>query len=259
MSGLSNIEIRKVVNRYIGIDKGYLGDFSYRTHADFYPDYCALNIDPNKYEGTTRERFEKILSTVDTRTQTKIIRGVIERFPVEAKNSPPTRTSELKQELLELASKLERSQIISSPNLRISNETIEAALQDAETLIDASGATNAIDRIHTGLQGYLREICNRKKISYSANDNIAKLFRLVIKNCSQSSDELVFSDEIQRIIMCFGSVLDSMQTLRNDRSLAHSNENLLESAESKLYINAARTIFQYLNEKMVEKEERVDS
>lgn len=44
----------KIVNRYIGVRDGYLGDFTYRTHAEFYPEYCGLDIDPATYPGTTR-------------------------------------------------------------------------------------------------------------------------------------------------------------------------------------------------------------
>ena len=56
-------EIKFVVNQWIGVQGGYLGDFTYRTHADFYPEYCGIdNIDPHAYEGTTRVRFEQILS-----------------------------------------------------------------------------------------------------------------------------------------------------------------------------------------------------
>ena len=62
-SGLTDGEITRIVNRYIGVSGGYLGDFSYRTHADFYPEYCNLDIDPNDYAGTTRERFIAILSS----------------------------------------------------------------------------------------------------------------------------------------------------------------------------------------------------
>ena len=35
-SGLTDGEITRIVNRYIGVSGGYLGDFSYRTHVDFY-------------------------------------------------------------------------------------------------------------------------------------------------------------------------------------------------------------------------------
>jgi hypothetical protein len=51
-AGLTNGEVMQVVNRYIGVSGGYLGDFSYRTHAEFYPEYCELEIDPYEYEGT---------------------------------------------------------------------------------------------------------------------------------------------------------------------------------------------------------------
>jgi hypothetical protein len=70
-TGLSNKEIIRIVNRYIGVEGGYLGDFSYRTHADFYPEYCDLDTDPYRYEGTTRERFIAILSSLPAHDQAK--------------------------------------------------------------------------------------------------------------------------------------------------------------------------------------------
>jgi hypothetical protein len=33
--GLTNREIEKVVNDYMGVTEGHFGDFSYSTHADF--------------------------------------------------------------------------------------------------------------------------------------------------------------------------------------------------------------------------------
>lgn len=54
---LTDREIARIVNRYIGVSGGYLGDFSYRTHADFYREYCDMDINPYAYEGTIRERF----------------------------------------------------------------------------------------------------------------------------------------------------------------------------------------------------------
>jgi hypothetical protein len=89
---MTNKEIMRVVNRYIGVSGGYLGDFSYRTHADFYPEYCDLEIDPTRVDGTTRERFITILSSVEPRQQARILRGVTERFPVGA--GPDSRTEE---------------------------------------------------------------------------------------------------------------------------------------------------------------------
>ncbi|HYK00671.1 MAG TPA: hypothetical protein VE974_02880 [Thermoanaerobaculia bacterium] len=61
-SGLTRPEIFSVVSGYIGVDGGYLCDFTYSSHAEFYPYYCDLDINPLELEGmTTRNRFIKIL------------------------------------------------------------------------------------------------------------------------------------------------------------------------------------------------------
>lgn len=59
-----------------------MGDFSYSSHADFYPSYCALDINPYEYDGTTRERFIKILSESNPKDQSKILLGILEKYPL---------------------------------------------------------------------------------------------------------------------------------------------------------------------------------
>ena len=76
---LTREEINKLVNRYIGVEGGYLGDFSYRTHHDFYLNF-DLDIDPYNYEGTTRERFIQILLEHSCDLQARILEGILNRF-----------------------------------------------------------------------------------------------------------------------------------------------------------------------------------
>jgi hypothetical protein len=79
--GLTRMEVSKVVNRYIGVNGGYLGDFSYRTHHDFYLE-LDLDIDPYNYQGTTRERFIQILSESAPNIQARILDGILKKYPV---------------------------------------------------------------------------------------------------------------------------------------------------------------------------------
>lgn len=79
--GLKKSEVHKVVHKYIGVSGGYLGDFSYRSHHDFYIE-LDLDIDPYKYVGTTRERFIQILSEATPDVQSRVLEGILERFPV---------------------------------------------------------------------------------------------------------------------------------------------------------------------------------
>src|SRR6266498_4703959 len=83
MSMLTKSEIYRLVNDYIGVSGGYLGDFSYRTHSEFYPQYGDLEIDPDQVPGTTRHRFVTILSGADEHTQARIVEGILKKYPVD--------------------------------------------------------------------------------------------------------------------------------------------------------------------------------
>lgn len=80
---LNKSEIYRLVNDYIGVSKGYLDGFSYRTHYEFYPYYCDLDINIADYEpGTTREKFIRILEEANPLIQAKILKGVFKKCPV---------------------------------------------------------------------------------------------------------------------------------------------------------------------------------
>ena len=246
MTGLSNIEITKIVNRYIGVSGGYLGDFSYRTHTDFYPEYCDLDINPNNYEGTTRERFIQILKSSPPNVQAKIVRGVLERFPV---NANTTRTQELFDELLEIAKRLEGVSPIASPEPKITSVIVERAITDVETLLSTNGAISGVDRIHTALHGYLQAVCDAQGITYQKDDGMTKLFKLLRQHHPALQNLGARSQDIERVFQSFASILDALNPIRNNASVAHPNNDLLAKDEAMLVINAARTILHYLDSK----------
>jgi hypothetical protein len=99
---LTKFETSKLVNRYIGVEGGYLGDFSYKKHYDFYLD-LDLDIDPYKYEGTTRARFINILLESTPDVQARILEGILNRYPA---GSSELRTQERSDEIVGWISRL---------------------------------------------------------------------------------------------------------------------------------------------------------
>ena len=82
MEGMTGAEIVKLTNKYLGVtDDGYLCDFTYQKHKEFYPLFCDLDINPEHYSGSTRARFQEILRTSPPHAQAKIIRGVLAKCP----------------------------------------------------------------------------------------------------------------------------------------------------------------------------------
>lgn len=247
MNGLTNIEIMVIVNRYIGVSGGYLGDFSYRTHAEFYPLYCGLDINPDQYAGTTRERFIEILKSSEPHNQAKIIRGVLQRFPLDDTNKPTTRTSELYEQLEVWASRVDSQLPLSTPDLQITSEVVQQAISDGEILIQSGSIISGVDRIHTALHGYLCAVCDKESILYKKEDSMTRLLKSLRQNHPALSALGPQSQEIERILNSFANVMDALNPIRNNASIAHPNQNLLEKEEAILVISAARTLLQYLD------------
>ena len=243
-------EILTVTRGYIGVNSGYLGDFSYRTHEEFYPMYCELEINPLEFEGTTRQRFETILETVDNVSQAKILIGVLKKYPVayfpEAEHP---RKRQLEIELRSIIARLQGQIPITKPTLNITSDIVERAIADTAILVEKNGPQSGVDRIHTALHGYLKAVCSNIGITVDEFDSLTNLFSKLKQNHPSLQGNGARQEEIDQIIRSFSNVLDKLNPIRNKASVAHPNDQILEKDEALFVINAAQTILHYLNSK----------
>lgn len=246
-NALTDPEIGRIVNRYIGVSGGYLGDFSYRTHADFYPEYCDLTVDPYAFEGTTRQRFIAILSSLPPRDQAKVLQGVIERFPPD--QGPATRRS-AHAGLLKLKERLESGPLIVGSTPQITSEVVLRALTDSENLIQTSGPTSAVDRVHTVLHGYLQAVCDREEIVYKRDDSMVALFKKLRSGHPKLADLGPRGQDVEKVLNSCANILDAFLPVRNQASVAHPNQRLLDEPEARLVINVGRSLLHYLDSKL---------
>ncbi len=129
-------------------------------------------------------------------------------------------------------------------------EVVERALRDAESLMETTDATSAIDRVHTALHGYLRYQCNNAGIDVSEHTKITDLYKSLRKHHPKLNTSEAWSDDVDRVLKSFASVIDTLNHLRNNASVAHPNEALISAAEAELVCNASRTILHYLDMKL---------
>jgi hypothetical protein len=179
MASLSESDIKKITNRYIGVSEGYLGDFSHRTHANFYPEYCELEIDPDDYQRAEdqnrtpiRKRFIAILEGSSPKVQARIIQGVLQRFPLDATvKKPATRTKELYEDLIELAKSLEGDSNITDAEAIVEDKEIfisytwggegEELVNLLEESFQARGVEIIRDKKNLGYKGNIKEFMER--------------------------------------------------------------------------------------------------
>ena len=247
MAGMTNLEIRKLTERYIGSSGGYLGTFdSHSVLSHFYVD-CDLDIDPTEIDGTNRTRFLTILERSSPDVQAKILRGILRRHPV---GSSERRTQQLHDDFLQLANRLEAFEGVPNPTPAITSEFVERTLAEVELSVQTKGATNGVDRIHSALHGYLRVVCDTASIPYIEADRIEELFKKIRSGHSAFTASVPRAHDIALITDKFCAIMNVLDPIRNRGSFAHPTKALLPMPEAMLVINAARTILHYLDAKL---------
>jgi hypothetical protein len=244
---LTKAEVNRLVYKYIGVSTdGYLGDFSYPKHEQFYAD-LDLDIDPNDYKGTTRARFTDIISGSPPAMQARILEGVLERFPP---GSSDIRTPDVAAELRLWIARLRGTSPVASPKMVYTSATVEAALADAEHLIGSRPAGNAVDRVHTALHGFLMWVCEDAGLPVPNDPTIVQLLRALREGHAAFTGNGARADDVQAVMKMMGSIGDHLNPVRNHASLAHPNDALLDDPEAMLVINTVRTLLHYVNAKL---------
>ena len=262
MKKLGRVEVNSVVS-YIGVQGGYLGDFSYASHADFYPSYCDLDIDPNEYTGTTRERFIKILSESSSTEQLMILSGILEKYPLEyfkelLQNEIFTpKEYQVKEKLYEKLTQWIthlRGNVVEQGELKNDIEFVKDVLQQADTLIVHHSYSSAVDRAHTAIHGYLKELCDEQGFTFDEqNIKIQDMWgKLKIDHPSFSIDVREHQRPINQTVNAIGKFLENMNDIRNKHGFAHPNEDIIEEKEAKFIINLARVLLFYIDSKTSE-------
>lgn len=261
MSKLGEKEINSVVS-YIGVRGGYLGNFTYPTHAEFYPLYCGLDyIYPNDYSGTTRERFITILKNANANEQSKILSGILEKYPLyyfeeQFENERITKAEfnskqRLHEKLNQLIADL-NGELVEIGELEHDFEFVKKVLDQSETLIANHSYSSAIDRVHTALHAYLKEICKDANIKFEKeNVKVQELWSKIKSDHPKFNVDIKEHNKpINQIVSTISKTLENLNDIRNNQSFSHPNEEIIEEPEAKLIINLSRVLLQYIDNKI---------
>ena len=261
MAKMTDKEITQFVNYYIGVERyGGLRGISDMEHLhEFYYVDCDLEIEPS-VDGSLADEFEEILRRQSPQNQARILRAGLQEFFVWSQNELPTRQEKLRPRLKEVALRLEsESTIVENVSPQSPSESVRLALEEAEDLIRRGRVPSAVDRTHTALHAYIKDLCDDWTIEYEKDASLTKVFKVLRKNHPAFSVDGPRQQEIEQMLNGLATVLDGLNPIRNWASLAHRPDTtLLEEAEATFAINAARSIFHYIEDKMQELYDEAD-
>lgn len=204
----------------------YFGDEFSVLHAcaplEVYTDLAELKEDPE-----ARKDFQTIAETIsEVGPYTRFVSVALDTENGAAEPVPP-------------------------PSPEITSTAVDEALADAEQLISSRGPLSAVDRVHTAFHGYLRAVAARSGLTVGDDASITRLFKHLREEHPTIQDFGHRGEDAFRMLMGMATVLDSLNTIRNQASRAHPTESTLEESEAMLAINAARSLLHYLDEKIV--------
>ena len=256
---LTRLEAETLVYQYLGVEGGYLADFSRASLRTFYV-ALGLDLDPVAYEGTTRERFLQILLQRPPAEQAVIVEGVLARYPI---GSSELRTVERGDQLRAWVARLRGTQPVASPAPSVTSAVVERALADAERAIAAGAAASAVDRAHTALHGYLLAVCAAPGLSPlgrsdqaagRAEGNKEPRIDELLAHLRQHHPALVAAgpraSDVTKLLRTMAQAAEALNPLRNHASVAHPVAAVLDPPEAMLAVNAARTLLHYVDAKL---------
>lgn len=249
---LTRPEITKLVYKWIGVSGGYLGNFSYGRHDRFWLDVCDLPVNTAAFSGTTRDCFEATLFDASATDQAAVLRAILDEYPpVEGSDAQGNfRTSHLHTEILQWIARLETGQVAVPMQLASTTDIVRRALDDADVLLKTSGPQSAVDRVHTAFHGYLHALSDEAGVrGLPDRPTMNQLFKAIRSHHPAFTNLGPSADEISRVLQSMATILDALNPVRNNASVAHPNQSLVGEPEAVLVINTVRTLLGYLEAK----------
>lgn len=251
MSDLSHIEKIKL-ERYLRMESGYVLDFNNRTFGDFVYATTKINIfaDEYSYIGDSKaKRLRAFLEKERNYLVGRLIIAFIEYWEAQKllftiQEIP--NEDEIRQECFRTAERL-KSDTVSAHVDAILPNTDErdfwVLAEQIKDLINNDQPEVALDRVHTFMVRYIRELCDKYNVQADPGKPLHSIFGEYVKYLKREG--LIESSMSELILRSSISVLDAFNDVRNNQSFAHDN-HILNYDESLLIFNNIASLVKFI-------------
>lgn len=126
--------------------------------------------------------------------------------------------------------------------------TIQKAVEDAEVFIREGRYDSALDRVHTAFHGYLRQVLTGHSIAYGADDGLPALFAKLHGFYGSSIQPADVAERVKNILRSAGGMINAVNELRNNNTIAHPNGQLIQKREAQLVIRMVHAVVDYVED-----------
>lgn len=265
MADLNFIEKSKFESLF-GMKSGYVLDFSDRTFQEFIVESIGIDIYDAKYNyrsGSKANRLRGFWTNESNYLVGKLLDSLLQYWlsRVQSGNINYDQSDEIAfKDCEKIVEKLKRETPVDNIDaLQPNNEDKDFSLlsKSIKASIENNEPEVALDRLHTFVVKYIREICNKHSIIFNKETPLHSLFGGYVKYLVENNK--IESKMTELILKSSISVLESFNDIRNNKSLAHDNP-ILNYNESVLIFNDVSNVIKFIEslEKPIPVEEKIE-
>ncbi len=243
--------IEKVsIENLLGMASGYVLDFSDRTFRDFVGEFTGLDIDNEKYHYASNSKANRLRQFFKVETNDnagKLLKGLCDYWLSKAQNGNFDYRNEERHylECLKISERLKGTIVenIDAIKANWEDNDFKTLAKEIRGSIEKNQPEVALDRLHTFVMKYTRQLCDKHNINYSKDEALHSIFGKYLKFVISTGK--LESEMSQRILKTSISNLDSFNDIRNNKSFAHDN-SILNYEESVLIFNNISNMIKFL-------------
>lgn len=226
MSDLNVIEKRKL-ERALGMESGYVLNFSNRTFAEFFLDSFGIDIYDSNYDYGSGSKANRMRAFWE-RESNYLVGRVLDLLFTEwnefkgygAPDDPPEECLRIVRRLRESAPVPD----IAAVTANVEDQSFEALARSVRDSIGRNEPESGLDRLHTFVMKYFRVLCDKRGIDTSRDKPLHSLVGEYVK--ALKVEGLIESEMTERILRSSISVMEAFNRVRNEQSFAHDNKVL---------------------------------
>lgn len=247
MADLTYIE-RANIEKFLGMNSGYVMDFSDRTFQEFVGEAVGLDINDGKYRNLSNSkanRLRQFIKVESNYTVGKLLSAYCDYWLSKdhAGEIDPRGYENPYKECVKIADRLKQESIVEhidriQPN--IDDRDFKMLAKSIRESIEKNEPEAALDRLHTFTFRYLRELCDKHQIFYEKKDSLNAVFGKYIKFLIDN--KYIESEMAEKILKYSINLIEAFNDIRNNKSFAHDNPVLNYQESVLIFNNVSNTI-----------------
>lgn len=240
---------------------GYVMDFSNRTFEEFIYDSIRVNIYDDKYfyaSGSKANRLRAFFNEEPSYKVGELLTALLDYWHTKAIAKEYgfdfEKDENIYKECLKIASRLKEETIVEEiAVIREIEDDRDFSLlaKSIRESIDKNEPEVALDRLHTYVMKFIRQLCANHKIEIKKDESLNAIFGKYVKFIV--ANEKIESIMTERILKYSIHVIEAFNDIRNNKSFAHDNQ-ILNYSESVLIFNNVTNSIKFIEtiEKTIE-------